>query len=60
MKFPAGILTVSLIITANLRVRCHPGNQMKSSAPALFLESASLPVKNRIKQEAPHFGLYCD
>jgi hypothetical protein len=37
VKFPsAGILMISFVITANLQARCDPGNQMKSSAPALF------------------------
>jgi hypothetical protein len=49
VKFPsAGILTVSLAITTNLQARCHPRNQMKSSAPALFLGIGEPPGQNRI------------
>jgi hypothetical protein len=49
MKLPgAGMLTVALVITANLQARCYLRNQMKSSAPPFSWGSASLPVKNRI------------
>jgi hypothetical protein len=42
------MLTVALVITADLQVRCYPRNQMKSSARPFSWGSASLPVKNRI------------
>jgi len=54
VKFPsAGILRISFVITANLQVRCDPGNQMKSSAPALFLGIGELPGSKPDQAKTP-------